>query len=1058
MVNRVVEILNWDGCDEVQSIENVIGSIKKLSQGLGNSVYSSLPMTKVDDEYSHFAHLFLFIVECNVETVLLILLRNVSDKFHIHSNPFYKNALFGFLRILSEDYLQLINYESRPPSVNNNNTEYQDTLSPCNNFEDDDNSETESHASEQEVGGDENNEVMDTLDSSSVSCVDENDALSQTSSLNEDDINYQSETLPTNDGQTEIIERTLSLISHICQMFCETDCANGLLMATISQKHCFSWLENMLNNIKILQNYNSVSEYFIDRFSKDLNMPTYKTLVNSFLRTYVKAFIVGRGTFIYRPVKGVYQEYSADDALKCNNVKFIKSFLDNFSSAANRKLLPGLIKRHLECLPEVAHVAWNQSQFHINTEVGIFNTITGTYTPHTSHMFFNTQKKYCIVPRPVTSRPILLTTKQDQCDEVNELLRCCPSENDLHKFVSLNDNFYDYSCINCEIVSHVLPFYSHIVSILRESTVEFQIKVVIIPSLVSMINTKKVWRQATLSAMSTVCTNALCSVESRDVDREEMFYILPLVRLYRLDVANTVVPLLRKISEECERNGPGALALYRGPLANVGELNEKPNSSLDEYGFDVELNLDWSTEENSENISLAGKFLSQFHKVFNNSFRQRSTKELKFNRTLACLAYLFAVLHSHHKKSNLSNSYKRCVDLVGTHMKDYDRLLDEVMEKGIDKSLVKIMQTVLKTRLVSFGIEEQCIDRPLAALVYNIMNMFNFITPAIMDYLESMSAMYTPLIERKQLLVLHGETSGKSVTISLLNEIHGTSTFGMEEKFNSVRGDVNTGTPGRIRIYNSYLVTVSEMSKLSCGSLKVFLSPDTTNRRNLSTNEYTTVRSISMMVGACNTPPIVKSAAPIGEEIRNRVTVVPLYMTFCKERFDKIKNPLEMYSENKLMPLYNTGDQETVNQAPYLSNLVYSVFHDANVNRRGATRVLLSKSFKKEQLLFMANNNEVYKIMLEAGIYFDDCSELTLSEIESIVTDYVVANGMKGEHNTRRLLELFKYTFKQFMSSDGLTFSGMGVSNDEPVFTKKVPNKRKAKTQLFKKTKKVKYN
>lgn len=343
---------------------------------------------------------------------------------------------------------------------------------------------------------------------------------------------------------------------------------------------------------------------------------------------------------------------------------------------------------------------------------------------------------------------------------------------------------------------------------------------------------------------------------------------------------------------------------------------------------------------------------------------------------------------------------------------------------------------------------EANVDSHVIALIYNLLNMFNFKNRLLSDVLNCFSKKYVPLMERNRMILLYGLTrSGKSFMNGIISDIHKESTFGVDQTLGTTRVDSNGRSPASIQHNKKYLIVVSELSGLYAGYLKVITGNDCVDKRYLSSNEFHNTRNFAMMLGASNAYPNIVSAAggglghrddtPLGEEIRQRLVVIPMKRQVVQAVQNVVDTPLTTYTNNCVMPLSKVEEQASAVYSPALSNLVYAK-HYANLDCVNSWPEPESDEINDEIMNVMAKKSQPYKVLKEADVVFMRGHKIKIEDmrpfvVKNVLTDNDINADFYDDGNFNRKTKLaiekawanFHNTFKGYVSADEQFFNDM---------------------------------
>lgn len=891
------------------------------------------------------------------------------------------------------------------------------------------------------------------------------------------------------------IVESLKLIRHCATSIQSNDCTSGMLTIARNKDHLKNWLTDAINNVIILQDHRSMSDFFAYEFNKELNQEEFEALVEQFLRVNLRVLYTARCCYVYRVELGIYTACIQDrfDFKKDHLVKRIIKQLTTLSAnnkTCTRAVIQQLVNGYMDNLTP-CEVEFNNYPMHICTEQGVFNTITGCYSPHSSFMYFTTCKSYCLTTRTIgcdiiERQSLAADHYKNKMNALAGGVLPLESEYDKYGVLSVNGHLHEADQINVRLINEEIPLYSSLFRVLIEDTWEIRMKCLVIPSL-AIMNESPNQHVSDLNRISAVVANFVLTNDSVD-DVDRLMDITVLINMYHFDVRHTIVPAYKAIYHVIQEN-QGEISLasvasskssdFMGmskPSRTYSKM-DPPNDQLDIFGFLSSLAYDWNLTYDRVNtyeaeLDNCNRFVERFGFEL-----KRSKKNIAYrvDKSVLVLTYIFVILDFCRRDDCKSYFH----GIIGQHSKQLKWFMNQsLLEQvgGVTSPYGKVVSglvAALDTQKYMFNVTEAVLreliarksetlraaqlhlDKFIVHLVHNLLNTFLFDKYLLTDVFISLCSMYSPMSERKKLILLQGPShSGKSVIVSILTEIHKRSYFALDREVSS-RSDSNSATPATLQLYSKYFVSVAELGEIHPGFLKVFTGNDRVHKSMLQSNEYSSDINIAMMVGACNQTPAINTGKKddnntIGEEVRNRLVVLPMSLQF-KSKPSKYKETiLSAFSRGRVMPLYFTKNQEAKIYSPFLSNLLYAAFLYDMQRSGGRVREmkLVSKQAIACSMEVMAKTSVVYRIMLQYKIIFKRRAKLTFEELKNNVTEYALQNSTveaddsnyesrgwvgiskKTKNEIRRYMKCFKETFPNMVQETNGRFVGIGYESD----------------------------
>lgn len=362
-----------------------------------------------------------------------------------------------------------------------------------------------------------------------------------------------------NKDEKAIVE-SLKLIRHCASAIQANDCTTSMLSIARNKDHLKIWLTDAINNVMILQDHKSMSDFFAYEFSKELNQEEFEALVEQFLRVNLKVLYTARCCYVYRTELGIYTvcsqdkyDFKKDHLVKKNVSQLVKLSAGNKS--CTKSVIQQLVNAYMENLVPF-EIEFNNYPMHICTEQGVFNTITGCYSPHSSFMFFTTCKSYCMTTRTIdcdiVQRPSSVVHHKNKLTAMVGGVSPLESEYDRYDLVEVSGHLYKADQVNASLVNTEIPLYSSLFRVLIEDTCEIRMKCMVIPSLVILNESPKQYA-GDLNRMSAVIANFVLTNDSVD-DVDRMMHITVLINMYHFDVRHTIVPAYKAVYRAIQEN------------------------------------------------------------------------------------------------------------------------------------------------------------------------------------------------------------------------------------------------------------------------------------------------------------------------------------------------------------------------------------------------------------------------------------------------------------------------------------------------------------------------
>lgn len=152
------------------------------------------------------------------------------------------------------------------------------------------------------------------------------------------------------------IVESLKLIRHCASTIQANDCTTGMLSVARNKDHLKDWLTDAINNVMVLQDHKSMSDFFTYEFGKELSQDEFESLVGRFLRVNLRVLYTGRCCYVYRVELGIYTVCSQDryDFKKDHLVKKAVSQLVRLSAgnkSCTKAVVQQFVNAYMENLP-----------------------------------------------------------------------------------------------------------------------------------------------------------------------------------------------------------------------------------------------------------------------------------------------------------------------------------------------------------------------------------------------------------------------------------------------------------------------------------------------------------------------------------------------------------------------------------------------------------------------------------------------------------------------------------------------------------------------------------
>lgn len=287
------------------------------------------------------------------------------------------------------------------------------------------------------------------------------------------------------------------------------------------------------------------------------------------------------------------------------------------------------------------------------------------------------------------------------------------------------------------------------------------------------------------------------------------------------------------------------------------------------------------------------------------------------------------------------------------------------------------------------------VESSMVTMLYSLCLYFKFDMTTIEDFLSFCSMVYQPTATRKFVMILIGPAfCGKSTIIRHFAGSNAGSCLSSVKGFSS--GDATDApSPSNIRLYNSYVAAISEVSQLNPEQIKSITGSDAKDMRTLYDATLREFKPLPFIISAANTMPRTTSYAD--NALKTRMAFFKLPTQFkVKEKLTEPHNILLQFVNNESLrqEITNNTDLDMA-----FANIIFSFF----VLKRDPITASLQPSMRNSTSLdlleqFMVVNNPIIRILQESGAIFGSNYSTTVETIRNNI-------AMQLEHvnaNTKR--------------------------------------------------------
>lgn len=765
--------------------------------------------------------------------------------------------------------------------------------------------------------------------------------------------------------------RECEYLVKILDMTLNMDCVFRLCVAI----NCSYWLSTLRDSVLIehwgLESFIKNSMFSFFRLSSASHSDFLQRFSIVFLRKISHVWRSKNYVYVYSTQHRKYQEvrntqhyiFKSWFQKAYNSIKIVLRSLSEYSSpssgskSSNNSTSSRKDVKHLEykkvyvdavesLLGEAKELpqAFNNYSYFINTEIGIFNTITGTYMSHLPCLFFNTEKEFATSLRSIETTSINL-----DCS------------------MNLLSNYHDLRLVLESVLDHQRDLYY---------------LSIVVPGLL-------VWED-----MDSKCHLVFNSVYSNmQVDAAtlgtKMFFMLPVLQKFKFNF-DSVMQYATIIDKHLDKIESYDDAL--NVIANVLEVRTSDNHVVTKIkDFDYTKVYDVDSEE------LVQEFLNTY-KVFNPIAFAVSYILCIFQEKSASKQL---VIESDENCTLLSNAEK-------LHETDsFNVEYDHWYYATSDYNYLRALNIIFRRKNITTTVAT-------CKLLYVLSHQFQFDATVLDEFLESFSMLYCPVCPRKRLQVIIGPPKcGKTGFIKQIESAH------LKTKYNSISSFVlenNSGgpSPDQIAMYNSYLVSLTEVDNTNADAIKAITGNEELSKRSMFRDCYHTLFPLPYLIGSTNKLPTMKKP---DESIRCRMAFFTFdYAFWNKESLVMFDNPLEMF-EKKILYMSSTPPDYALT----LFNTLYVQFMRKRTSQGDILSNLSNSASTRTMDAFLRKNNPVYEILHDLKIQVGEGLSIQYSKIDELLADLPDDKFSKISRDT------FNFNFKEI-------FQGFRNANDSNLY------------------------
>lgn len=313
-----------------------------------------------------------------------------------------------------------------------------------------------------------------------------------------------------------------------------------------------------------------------------------------------------------------------------------------------------------------------------------------------------------------------------------------------------------------------------------------------------------------------------------------------------------------------------------------------------------------------------------------------------------------------------------------------------------------------------------------ASMLYSFCLYFRFDGAVLFDFFSFLSMIYQPSATRKFITILLGELScGKSTIIRHITGSNAGSCLSTVKSLTSADA-ADAPSPSTIRLYNSYVAAIAEISTLNTVLAKAITGSDTKDMRGLFDLTLKEYKPLPFIVAAANSIP--KTLSYSDDAIKSRMAFFRLPTQFLTLKPDL--NNILLQFVMKVTP----KEEMTTNteKDAIFANLIFAFF----TNQRNPNTAILTPILKNEDSLelvqeFMYLNNPFWDMLRYSGLKIDANLTTTLEEISSHLEtgDIITQINTRTKKNYSQfdaLCQIQKYIAPYLATNVNHTYFGIG--------------------------------
>lgn len=802
--------------------------------------------------------------------------------------------------------------------------------------------------------------------------------------------------------------RERDFFSHIINSILKVNVAIKLFEYTQNPSRWLSILSDLVFDKLKIDIFNNL---FCDMF----RIKSYENLV-VFVTKYLKRFYHHCRTetmiYIYKKNDGLFRSMQSHDFVNSRSHEYkliilakiinVLEYLEShhvYNFGDNK--LPDVAKRlfvdYAESL-DVVKGNFNMYLYFISTDVGVFNTITGSYMLHTPLLLFNTKKSYCTV----------VGRRYEQ----------------LTRLVSLEDNAGLQAEYN--IFQKALD-----VTINKQNDL-FYLSI-LVPGLLSLPFSLDFGNSSAYLLADILFKSVRYRMQFDEINFAKLYYLLPVVSYYNYNIDTIATYSLWLADNFTDFSTVQKCINAFVNYSNSDSYKSKEVKSFQNYADDwsrlhakkqtFSTSPDGSSFYNSQNINTIEEEL-QFYKFEHLTAFLLFIYEKQFDPLAFSLTYITFILDENYEELLLMS--KNCVplkyssycnDCIKYPIQGFDLTPDD------DNTNLYSVSSLINFKrayyILTDGVSD--LNHPIYKLLYTYSQMFSFDSTSLDEFLTCFSIFYSPSNPRKTCLFLFGsKCCGKTQFIKLLSQMHGESVFNTSSNF--LMRDTSSGpAQDDIRMYSSYMISVSEVTEMNPSKLKAITGDEDITKRGMYKTEHVTLSPLPYVVCTSNSIPNIH---PIDEALRERFGFFEFRMNFVKliklssffesANFDHQIDVSNIIDDNPWIFFSNRhlymGEMNPVHDAQILSTLLYVQFKlkcddtlsiNTNITNPNSCRVLRK---------FYCKNSKIYDSLDRAKI-FVPCkgARITIDELTEAITDH-----LPKDMDLRLFIKIFKDLFIEY--------------------------------------------